>query len=352
MSGHLHAAPEPSVTVRTPGKVNLVLRSGAVRDDGYHPLSTVFQAVSLFEEVTATHVAPGAGISLTVSGPQADLVPLDETNLAWRAARAVADHTGMDADVALHVHKGVPVAGGMAGGSADAAAALVACDALWDAGLSRQELTMLGAGLGADVPFALLGHTAVGTGRGDVLTPVLTRGEFHWAFAVQAEGLSTPSVFARFDELSGEVGAPGGAATSRSDGETRNAGAPPRTGGETRVSGGAAEAVHAGRSPDPGEDAALMAALRAGDPTALGEALHNDLQAAAVDLRPELARVMEVAEEAGTLGTLVSGSGPTIAALARSRRHALAIAAAWTAAGAASTVWTATGPAPGARIMG
>ncbi|MBE1874627.1 4-(cytidine 5'-diphospho)-2-C-methyl-D-erythritol kinase [Myceligenerans pegani] len=313
MSGHLHAAPEPSATVRTPGKVNLVLRSGAVRDDGYHPLSTVFQAVSLFEEVTATHVAPGAGISLTVSGPQADVVPLDETNLAWRAALAVADHTGMDADVALHIHKGVPVAGGMAGGSADAAAALVACDALWDAGLSRQELTMLGARLGADVPFALLGHTAVGTGRGDVLTPVLARGEFHWAFAVQAEGLPTPSVFARFDELSAD------------------------------------DPAH---SPDPGDDAGLMAALRAGDPTALGEALHNDLQAAAVDLRPELGRVMEVAREAGTLGTLVSGSGPTVAALARTRRHALAIAAAWTAAGVADSVWTATGPAPGARLTG
>lgn len=323
MSAHLHAAPEPSVTVRTPGKVNLVLRSGAVRDDGYHPLSTVFQAVSLYEEVTATQVMPGSGISLKVSGSQADVVPLDETNLAWRAARAVADHTGIDADVALHIHKGVPVAGGMAGGSADAAAALVACDALWDAGLSRQELTTLAAGLGADVPFALLGHTAVGTGRGDVLTPVLTRGEFHWAFAVQAEGLSTPSVFARFDELSGTT--PG-----------------------ARVP----QDARAGRDPDPGDDAGLMAALRAGDPTALGESLHNDLEAAALDLRPELHRVLEVAREAGTLGTLVSGSGPTIAALARSRRHALAIAAAWTATDVAASVWTATAPASGARIIG
>ncbi|MBL0885553.1 4-(cytidine 5'-diphospho)-2-C-methyl-D-erythritol kinase [Myceligenerans indicum] len=337
MSGHLHAAPEPSVTVRTPGKVNLVLRSGAVRDDGYHPLSTVFQAVSLFEEVTATHVAPGAGISLTVSGPQADVVPLDETNLAWRAALAVADHTGLDADVALHLHKGVPVAGGMAGGSADAAAALVACDALWGAGLSRHDLTVLAAGLGADVPFALLGHTAVGTGRGDVLTPVLTRGEFHWAFAVQAEGLSTPSVFARFDELSAA-----GVSAAGAD----------RAAGPTPLDGEMAGGVDPGRSPDPGDDAELMAALRAGDPTALGEALHNDLQAAALDLRPELGQVLEVAREAGALGTLVSGSGPTIAALARSRRHALAVAAAWTTADVVASVWTATGPAPGARITG
>ncbi|RPF19950.1 4-(cytidine 5'-diphospho)-2-C-methyl-D-erythritol kinase [Myceligenerans xiligouense] len=339
MSGHLHAAPEPSVTVRTPGKVNLVLRSGARRDDGYHPLSTVFQAVSLFEEVTATHVAPGTGITLTVSGPQADVVPLDETNLAWRAARAVAGHTGMDADVALHIHKGVPVAGGMAGGSADAAAALVACDALWDAGLSRHELTMLGAELGADVPFALLGHTAVGTGRGDVLTPVLTRGEFHWVFAVQDEGLSTPSVFARFDELSGTA-----PAADHAEAAAVAAGRP--------GAAGRPDAADAGRRPDPGDDAGLMTALRAGDPTALGEALHNDLQAAALDLRPELGRVLEIARDAGTLGALVSGSGPTVAALARSRRHALAIAAAWTSAGVVASVWTATGPAPGARITG
>ncbi|GAB4086698.1 4-(cytidine 5'-diphospho)-2-C-methyl-D-erythritol kinase [Myceligenerans cantabricum] len=337
MSGHLHAAPEPAVTVRTPGKVNLVLRSGAVRDDGYHPLSTVFQAVALFEEVTATQVQPGSGISLTVSGSQADAVPRDETNLAWRAARAVADHTGLDADVSLHITKGVPVAGGMAGGSADAAAALVACDALWDAGLSRQELTALGAQLGADVPFSLLGHTAVGTGRGDILTPVLTRGEFHWAFAVQAEGLSTPSVFGRFDELSRTM--PDGGHDLP---------------GEDWWNGGAAEPGDPGdvaRGPDPGDDAGLLAALRAGDPTALGAALRNDLQAAALDLRPELGRVLEIARDAGTLGAVVSGSGPTVAALARSRRHALAIAAVWTAAGVVDSVWTATGPAPGARII-
>lgn len=316
MSGHLHAAPQPRITVRAPGKVNLALRSGPVREDGYHPLSTIFQAVSLFEEVTATQAQPGAGISLTVSGPQAGVVPTDETNLAWRAARAVADATGIDADVALHVHKGVPVAGGMAGGSADAAAALLACDALWDAGLSRHELTRLGAGLGADVPFSLLGHTAVGTGRGDVLTPVLTRGEFHWAFAVQAEGLPTPAVFGRFDELS----PPGAASPGEPD-------------------------------PDPAADAALMTALRAGNPIALGELLHNDLQVAALDLRPELDRVLDVARDAGALGTLVSGSGPTVAALARSRRQAVAVAAAWTAADVVDSVWTATGPAPGARIV-
>ncbi|MFJ3405699.1 4-(cytidine 5'-diphospho)-2-C-methyl-D-erythritol kinase [Promicromonospora sp. NPDC090134] len=311
MIPRLAAAPPPSVRVRAPGKVNLGLRVGPVGDDGYHPLATIFQAVSLFEEVTATQVAPGAGISLTVSGPQADVVPTDETNLAWRAAALLAERTGLPADVQLHLTKGVPVAGGMAGGSADAAAALVACDALWEAGIPRPDLVELAAELGADVPFSLLGHTAVGTGRGDLLTPAMTRGEFHWCFATQREGLSTPTVFRRFDELAG-----------------------PST---PRVA--------------PTDDTAIMHALRAGDAVALGKALHNDLEGPALDLRPELAGVLEVATESGALGVVVSGSGPTVAALGRSRQHALALGAAWTAADVVDAVWCATGPAPGTQIV-
>ncbi|ACZ31738.1 4-diphosphocytidyl-2C-methyl-D-erythritolkinase [Xylanimonas cellulosilytica DSM 15894] len=310
-SSRLAAAPPPSVRVRAPGKVNLSLRVGPLDDDGYHPLVSVFQAVALFEEVTATQVVAGAGISLTVDGPQADAVPRDRTNLAWKAAELLAMHTGVDPDVALHVRKGVPVAGGMAGGSADAAAALVACDALWETGVPRTELVELAAALGSDVPFCLLGHTAVGTGRGQLLTPAMTRGEFHWVFAASHTGLSTPQVFAAFDEL------------------TRG--------------GAAAVGVE--------DDTALMQALRAGDPTALGAALHNDLQDAALSLRPELARTLEIAREAHALGAIVSGSGPTVAALARSRQHALAIAATWTAEGAADSVWTTTAPAHGARVV-
>jgi 4-diphosphocytidyl-2-C-methyl-D-erythritol kinase len=311
VSARLSAAPPPSVRVRAPGKVNLALRVGPVGDDGYHPLATIFQAVSLFEEVTATQVAPGSGISLTVSGPQADAVPTDETNLAWRAAALLADRTGLAADVALHLTKGVPVAGGMAGGSADAAAALVACDALWEAGVPRPELVEMAAELGSDVPFSLLGHTAVGTGRGDLLTPAMTRGEFHWCFGTQRTGLSTPSVFRRFDELAGP----------------------------------------SARAVAPADDTELMHALRAGDPVALGKALHNDLEAPALDLRPELAEVLEVATEAGALGVVVSGSGPTVAALGRSRQHALALGAAWTAADVVDAIWCATGPAPGTQVV-
>lgn len=293
------------VRVRAPGKVNLSLRVGRREADGYHSLATVFQAVSVYEDVVAS---PAEGLSLSVTGPQAHLVPTDGSNLALRAARALADHAGIDEGVHLHVHKAVPVAGGMAGGSADAAAALVACDAHWRTGLPRDELHELAASLGSDVPFGLLGHTAVGSGRGDLLTPALCRGEYHWAFAVQDEGLSTPAVYAAFDEL--------------------------------HMGGGGHET-----------EVALMQALRAGDPRALGRALHNDLQSAALELAPNLAEPLAVAEDAGALGVVVSGSGPTIAALARSRQHALVIAAAMTAAGVADSVLTAVGPVPGARVV-
>jgi 4-diphosphocytidyl-2-C-methyl-D-erythritol kinase len=297
------------VRVRAPGKVNLSLRVGARRPDGYHPLSTVFQAVSVYEEVVAT---PHDGLLLTVAGLQADAVPTDESNLAVRAVRLLAEHAGLDEGVHLHLVKGVPVAGGMAGGSADAAAALLACDALWNAGLSRDEIVALAARLGADVPFVLAGHTAVGAGRGDLLTPALSRGEFHWAFAVRDRGLATAAVYAAFDEL--------------------HRGAPPP-------------------APTDADDVPLMQALLAGDAIALGKALYNDLQPAALELAPDLAEPLSVAHDAGALGVVVSGSGPTVAALARNRQHALVIAAAFTAAGVADRVLTATGPVPGARVV-
>ncbi|HEY0117490.1 MAG TPA: 4-(cytidine 5'-diphospho)-2-C-methyl-D-erythritol kinase [Cellulomonas sp.] len=301
--------PSREVRVRAPGKVNLSLRVGARRPDGFHPLSTVFQAVSVYEEVVAV---PHDGMLVTVEGVQAGEVPTDGSNLAVRAARLLAERAGVDDDVHLHLLKAVPVAGGMAGGSADAAAALVACDALWSTGLSRDELAGLAARLGSDVPFLLAGHTAVGAGRGDLLTPALTRGEFHWAFAVRDEGLSTAEVYAVFDEM------------HRDD--------PPP-------------------APTDADDVPLMQALLAGDAVALGQALHNDLQPAALELAPDLAEPLQVAHDAGALGALVSGSGPTVAALARNRQHALVLAAAFTAAGVADRVLTAVGPVPGARVV-
>ncbi|NLF04038.1 MAG: 4-(cytidine 5'-diphospho)-2-C-methyl-D-erythritol kinase [Actinomycetales bacterium] len=295
------------VHVRAPGKINLSLRCGPVGEDGYHPLVTTFQAVSVYEEVSAR---PGDGVSLTVSGAQAELVPTGPENLAARAAVLLAERAGIEPHVALHVRKDVPVAGGMAGGSADAAAALVACDALWRTGFSREELTELAGELGADVPFTLLGHTAVGQGRGHLLSPALVHGQFHWVLAIRHEGQSTPAVYARFDE---------------------------RTGGRARL--------------DPEADVALLLALRRGDPGALGAALHNDLQQAALDLSPDLEGPLEVASEAGALGAVVSGSGPTVAVLARSAQHALELSTTLAGAGVADEVRTATGPVAGATLL-
>ncbi|WP_291381656.1 4-(cytidine 5'-diphospho)-2-C-methyl-D-erythritol kinase [Demequina sp.] len=304
------------VRARASGKVNLHLSVGPLADDGYHPLATVFQAVDLYETVTATARDDGA-ITLTMDwAPHlkdfASPVPLDETNLAWKAAEAVRRAFGIVDGVDLHILKGVPVAGGMAGGSADAAAALLACAEVWDCGVTRSDLHELAAGLGADVPFCLMGHTAIGLGRGEQLSPAMTHGEFHWVFAVQHSGLSTPTVFERFDQM-----------------------------------------VERGQiiPTDPAVNTEVMAALIAGDAGRLGAALSNDLKAPALDLAPGLASVIEVMESTATLGVVISGSGPTVAGLARSRQHALAIGAMITAAGVADVVVTASGPAAGAVLL-
>ena len=299
-----------SVTVRVPAKVNLQLSVGPVRADGYHELATVFQAVSLFDEVVA-RTSAHAGITLSISGEGADVLPVDEGNLAYRAAQLLADHVGHEPDVDLHIHKQIPIAGGMAGGSADAAATLLACDALWRQGTPRDELMALAAELGSDVPFALHGGTAIGTGRGENLTSVLSRGEFHWVFALADGGLSTPAVYGECDRLRG-----------------------------TRA------------VPEPYVSDMLMQAVRAGDPVLLGKALHNDLQAAALSLRPALRLVLEVGEDFGALGALVSGSGPTCAFVARDEEHSLDLAVALTASGVCRTVKRASGPVAGAKIVG
>jgi 4-diphosphocytidyl-2-C-methyl-D-erythritol kinase len=301
------------VAVRAPAKVNLALSVGPRRRDGYHDLVSVFHAVSLVDEVRAEPAPPGR-VTLGITGTQAAAVPRDGTNLAVRAARALADHAGTEQGVALHVTKGIPVAGGMAGGSADAAAALVACDALWGTALARDELLALAADLGADVPFSLVGGTAVGSGRGDRLTPALARGSFHWVFAVTAEGLSTPAVYAELDRLRAE--------------------SPRRP------------------VPRPTVAEAVMTALRSGDAEALGAALSNDLEPAACSLRPRLRNVLDGGRELGALGAVVSGSGPTCAFLAGDESHALDLAVGLTSAQAAADIRRVTGPVPGARIVG
>ncbi|MEO8328707.1 MAG: 4-(cytidine 5'-diphospho)-2-C-methyl-D-erythritol kinase [Candidatus Nanopelagicales bacterium] len=295
------------ITVRAPAKLNLQLTVGAPGADGYHDIATVFHAVSLFDDVTAL---PGDHLTVSVDGEGADEVPEDEGNLVMVAARALAEHTGVEAQAHIHVHKAIPVAGGMAGGSADAAAALVALDRLWQTRVDRDDMQTLAAGIGSDVPFGLVGHTAVGLGRGERLNPALARGRFHWVFAFAAQGLSTDVVYDELDRLrAGSIQA------------------------EPRVSD------------------ELMTALRAGDAVALGRSLSNDMQRAAVSLQPGLAMTLDVGAEYGALGSVVCGSGPTCAFLARDEEHALDLAVALTASGTCRSVKSATGPAAGARVV-
>ncbi len=208
--------PTGSVTVRVPGKVNLFLGVGDRRDDGYHELTTVFHAVSLVDEVTVRNADV---LSLQTVGEGADELPADERNLAWQAAELMAEHVGRAPDVEITIEKSIPVAGGMAGGSADAAAVLVAMNTLWELGVPRRDLHALAAELGSDVPFALHGGTALGTGRGEELATVLARNTFHWVLAFGTGGLSTAAVFGEIDRLreNGDAAAAGrsGAAAGR-----------------------------------------------------------------------------------------------------------------------------------------
>jgi 4-diphosphocytidyl-2-C-methyl-D-erythritol kinase len=297
------------VHVRAPGKINLFFEVGDAQDDGYHDVASAYQAVSLYEDVTAT---PSDDFTISVSGSvDVSGVPEDDRNLALRAARLVAKKSGYPGGVHLDIVKHVPVAGGMGGGSADAAAALVACDALWGTDLGQHQLHRLAARLGADVPFALMGGTAVGTGRGDQLSPALAQGRFDWVIVPAEGGLSTPEVYAHLDDL-----------RSRTDI------APARV---------------------PAIDPGVLQALRAGDATALAAHVRNDLQAAALSLRPDLREVLEIGETAGALAGIVSGSGPTLAFLAASAEDALSLQVTLSASG--SLALHVHGPVPGARVL-
>jgi 4-diphosphocytidyl-2-C-methyl-D-erythritol kinase len=297
------------VTVRVPGKVNLYLGVGDLRDDGYHELTTVFHAVSLFDEITVRNAQT---LSIEMSGEGAATLPVDESNLAWRAAELMAAHVGRAPDVSILVEKAIPVAGGMAGGSADAAAVLVAINALWELGVPRRDLHALAAELGSDVPFGLHGGTALGTGRGEQLATVLARSTFHWVLAFSERGLSTPRVFGEIDRL-------------RSHGK----GGPPRL-------------------DDPGP---LLAALASGDAAQLAPLLGNDLQPAALSLDSRLRRTLKAGEEAGALAGIVSGSGPTCAFLCSSASAAVDVGVQLAGEGVCRTVRAASGPVHGARVV-
>lgn len=301
------------VHVRAPGKINVFFEVGDVQDDGYHDVASVYQAVSAYEDVYATHAD---GFTISVDGVvDVSGVPVDDRNLAVRAARLLAQEIGYTGGVHLEIHKGVPVAGGMGGGSADAAAALVACDALWDAGVTPAHLQRLATRLGADVPFALMGGTAVGTGRGDQLSQALARGRLDWVIVTNPVGLSTPDVYRELDRLR-ERSAPDIA--------------PPRG--------------------VPDVEPAVLQALRTGDATAVAAAARNELQDAAFSLRPELAALRDLGCEQGALAGLVSGSGPTVAFLAADATAAMDLRVTLAASG--FDALTVHGPVPGARVVG
>ena len=297
------------VVARVPGKINLQLSVGPLQRDGYHPVATVFQAVSIFDDVKVAF-SNRAGITILSGGKPSDYLPLDKNNLAYKAAELMMKKFDITDGLEITLTKEIPIAGGMAGGSADAGATIVAIDSLFGLGLKRNDMERIGAELGADIPFTISGGTAIGTGRGDQITPVLSRGSYNWVLALSSSGLSTPAVYGECDRLREGLQV-----------------APP----------------HVSDS--------LLHALSAGDAVALGKALSNDLQPAACSLKPALRLILDVGMDYGALGGLVSGSGPTVAFLAENEDHALDLVVALTSSGVVGNVVRASGPVPGARII-
>jgi 4-diphosphocytidyl-2-C-methyl-D-erythritol kinase len=298
------------VVTRVPGKVNLQLSVGPLGDDGFHEVTTVFQAISLFDDVTVTEGKSGSGTTISVTGQTANGVPADASNLAIRAAQLMMKEFELSPDLEIKLKKEIPVAGGMAGGSADAAGVIVGLDSLYELGLSKDEMEKIASQIGSDVPFSLSGGVAIGTGRGDQITTALAKGSYTWVLALSSQGLSTPAVYQECDRLREGLSI---------------------------------------ASPQVSEP--LMQALRAGDSKALGKSLLNDLQAAACSLRPALRLVLDVGIDYGALGGIVSGSGPTVAFLVSDEEHAMDLTVALSASGVVSSITRAIGPAHGARII-
>ena len=298
------------VVARVPAKVNLQLSVGTLGSDGYHEVITVFQAISLFDDVSVATAPVGNGLTIDISGQTSSGVPADSSNLAIRAADLMIKTYDLPTDLVIKLKKEIPVAGGMAGGSADAAGVIVGLDSLFELGLSRDEMESVGSKIGSDVPFSICGGVAIGSGRGDQITPALAKGNYFWVLALSGQGLATPSVYQECDRL--------------------------REGLSITT---------------PQVSEPLMQALRAGDAKALGKSLSNDLQSAACSLRPALRLVLDVGVDYGALGGIVSGSGPTVAFLVSSDEHAMDLTVALSASGVVSSVVRATGPVPGARII-
>jgi 4-diphosphocytidyl-2-C-methyl-D-erythritol kinase len=298
------------VTARVPAKVNLQLSVGPLGSDGFHEVTTVFQAISLFDDVTVATADKGEGIKISITGQTSGGVPADNSNLAVKAAQLMIKNYDLPEDLVIKLKKEIPVAGGMAGGSADAAGVIVGLDSLFELGLSRDVMESVGSKIGSDVPFSIYGGVAIGTGRGDQITPALAKGSYNWVLALSGQGLATPSVYQECD----------------------------------RLREGLSIAAPVVSEP-------LMQALRAGDAKALGKALTNELQPAACSLRPALRLVLDVGVDYGALGGIVSGSGPTVAFLVSDDDHAMDLTVALSSSGVVSSVVRASGPTNGARII-
>ena len=298
-------------TVRAPAKINLHLGVGAPREDGMHPLLTVYQAIGLYDDVTIRDAQTWRLGVTAAPYVAADSVPQHGDNIVDRAAELLAAHHGLERRGDVVIDKSIPVAGGLAGGSADAGAALVALDRLWGVNTSDEDLLSIAAQLGSDVPFALVGGTALGTGRGEIVTAVTDENTWWWVLHLSPVGLSTPEVYRHFDRLFPNA------------------------------------------SPTPPPADKLLAALAAHEPQALAASLHNDLQAPAFDLRPDLEKQIAFGEAEGALRGLVSGSGPTCVFLCESGDHARAVAGALAASGDAAppVVLVANGPVCGAHVV-
>lgn len=294
------------VSVRVPGKINLQLSVGPLQRDGYHELATVFQSVSLFDEITVSDIEKG----IEIISDSKLAIPLGKENLAYQAAELMCKKFEIESGLSIKIKKEIPIAGGMAGGSADAGGTIVAIDSLFSLGLKRDEMERIGSELGADVPFTISGGTAIGTGRGDQIAPVLSRGSYNWVLALSSSGLSTPSVYKECDRLR--------------------------------------EGLDISK---PFVSETLLQALSHGDAKALGKSLSNDLQPAACSLKPALRLILDVGLDYGALGGIVSGSGPTVAFLAEHEDHALDLVVALTSSGVVGNVIRVAGPVPGARVI-
>ena len=295
-----------SVEVQVPAKVNLQLSVGPKETDGYHEVVTVFQAISLFDNLKITR---SDQFDITLEGDFINGVPVDQSNLVSKAVDLMAEKFQIDKNLCIEINKSIPVAGGMAGGSADAAATLLGIDQLFGLGLSKDELSEVARKLGSDVPFMLHGGVAVGRGHGDEITPALSRGNYHWVIALSSNGLATPAVYGECDRL--------------------------RTGLDIKA---------------PSINDELLQALLTGDSVRVGKALNNDLQAAAISLRPALRLILDTGQEYGALGGIVSGSGPSVAFLVADEDHSLDLAVALTSSGVVGSVARAQGPVVGAKV--